>query len=63
MHASWAPHSCTTTYRLWILERKGVVLNMPPNVKEKHSTDLQILLFVSEILNNYINLTYTAAVC
>ena len=52
---SFLLHACTSlihntfaiTHRLWTLERKGTVLNTPPNVRQNHSTDLQILLFVS----------------
>ena len=35
-------------YRLWTLEREGIVLNMPRTVKGNPSTDLEILLFVSQ---------------
>ena len=37
-------NTCSTMYRLWTLEREGIVLNMLPNV----TTDSLILLFVSQ---------------
>ena len=35
-------------HRLWTLEREDTVLNMPQIVRENPSTDLEILLFVSD---------------
>ncbi len=42
-------------HRLWILERKVIVLNTPPTEKVNLSTDLEILVFVSEFIYITIN--------
>jgi hypothetical protein len=43
-------------HRLWILVRKVIVLNTPPTEKGNHSTDLEILLCVSEFICVTINI-------
>ena len=47
IHVHHTP-SLPATHRLWILEREGTVLSTPPTVKGNPSTDLEILLFVSQ---------------
>ena len=47
-HILFFVHNTSYMCRLWTLERGDTVLNMLPTVKENPSTDLEILLFVSD---------------